>query len=136
VDADDLAVVVVQRLGVFLARKALAQRQEELAVGGAAGPAFDDAAAEVRAAGHLGLLAEDDLEVLQPAVVGAQGRPRQRRAVAAARGPGFGKAEKDRAVAGKVAVGDHVQQPTLPAGGNLGQPGHGRRQLAVSRDDP
>jgi hypothetical protein len=65
--------------------------RKSLPSSGAAGPAFDDAAAEVRGAGHLGLLAEDDLEVLQPAVVGAQGRPRQRRAVAAARGPGSEK---------------------------------------------
>ena len=126
--AHHLAVVVVQGLRVVAARKAVTQREKQRAVG-----PLDDAATEMRRAAELGLLAEDDLHVLQPLRILRQPGTRQRRAVGRALA-GLAEAKVDRAVAGKRGIGDHIQQTALPAGRHLGQALHGGLHLAVGVD--
>jgi hypothetical protein len=136
-DADHLAVVVVQLLGVGGPKVPFAQRQEQRAVGAAVDPVFHDPAAEMQPAGHLGPLAEKYPHLVQPGAVRRQPAPRQRRAVAGtAVGGRLGITPVERAVVGKGAVGHDVEQPTLPAGGHRRQPGQWGGQRSVRADQP
>ncbi|MCY1514139.1 hypothetical protein D9M68_486680 [compost metagenome] len=128
-DAHHLAVVVVERLRIVLAAEAVAEREEQVAVAG-----FDDAAAEVRAARDLGLLAEDDLQRFQLRAIGRQAGACKRGAVGrSARRLGLRIAEVQGAILREAAVGQHVEQPALPARRDGRQALDGRAQLAIRR---
>ena len=82
VDAHDLAMMVIKLLRIFLARKALAQRQEQFSVGrriNTRRTAFNNPAAKVGGTGKFWFLAEDDLDLFQPRIVNTQRGARQRR---------------------------------------------------------
>jgi hypothetical protein len=131
-------VVVVQGLGVFLARKAFASRQEEFAVGlavHARRAAFNNAAAEMRRARGFGFLAEDDLDVFKFAVINAERCACQRCAVGVA-GPWLRKAEIQAAVGGKVRIKNDVKQAALPARRNCRQARHRLPKLAARLNHP
>ncbi|MNU98958.1 hypothetical protein D3C71_890790 [compost metagenome] len=131
-DADDLAVVVVELLGIVLAVVAVTQGQEQVAV-----RRLHDAAAKMQAAFDLGPLAEDHLDVLQAASILGQRGPGQRRAVAAcARRCGLGKTKEDAAVAGKGSVRHHIQQAALPACCHSRHPGQWGADLPAGTDNP
>jgi hypothetical protein len=135
--AHHLAQVVVQRLRVLHALEALAQGKKQRAVRPPVLHAFDDAAAKMQAAGHLGALAEDHAHVLQLRAVLGQARAGERGAVA--RGTGgsrLGEAEINRAVGRKTAVEHHIEQSALPACGQGRQPGHRWVQAAIGLDHP
>ena len=120
VQAHHLAVVVVQGLGVVHAVVAVAQGQVEQAL-----RVFHDAAAEMVPTDHLGLLAKQHLPILDALPVGRQGGTGQGGGIAVAIGGGFGIADEQAAVAGKVAVAHHVQQPPLATGIDGRQPRQG-----------
>ena len=90
-DPHDLAVMVVERLGVGHARTAVTEGQEEAAVVG-----LDDAAAEMLATADFRRLPEDRRELFQPSgVIGKAGRGHGRR-IAAAQRRRFGVAKIDQ----------------------------------------
>ena len=107
----------------------LAHGEEQVAV-----LALRDAAAEVVAARQRAVLAEDDLDVVEPgrALVGE--RCARERGTAAA-GRRLGEAEVDRAVAAVVAIEHDVVQSALAAREHPRHAGERGRELAVLVDD-
>jgi len=95
--------------------------------------ALGNAATKVRAAGHLGPGAENYLYGLQPGAVAGEPGACQCRAVATR--AGLRKTEKQRAVAGKVGVQQHIEQTALAPGRHLGQADQRRIDPAIGLDD-
>jgi hypothetical protein len=125
-EAHDLAVMVVERLGVGHARTTITEGQEEPAVVG-----LDDAAAEMLATADFRRLPEDRRELFQPSgVIGKAGRGQSRR-IAAAQRRRFGVAEINHPVAGKVAVGHDIEQAALTGDFDGRQAIHRGANLAV-----
>ncbi|MCY1243123.1 hypothetical protein D9M72_561260 [compost metagenome] len=91
----------------------------------------------MRAARDLGLLTEDDLQCFQLRAVGRQAGACERGAVGRSAGSlGFRIAEVQGAVLREAAVGQHVEQPALPARRDGRQALDRRAQLAVGRHQP
>src|SRR5690606_19704891 len=95
----------------------LAQRDEEEAIA-----IEDEAGAKVQFAFHLRLLAENDLDIFQGAVVLAQRSPRYRRAVPAV--AGFCKAQLRPAVCFAPRAGRHSEEAALAARVSIGHAGN------------
>ena len=126
-DAHDFADVVVERLRVVLAREAVAEADEELAV-----TRPDQARAEmVVAAADLGCLAEDDLHVGERVAVERGARDGGARAAVSC----LAVAPIDQPVARELRVQHHVEQAALARGHHRRQAGQRRIQRTVALDD-
>ena len=120
--------MVIESLRLIAIGEVLAQRDEQIAVIG-----LRDAAAVMIARRQRPLLAEDDLDVVEPAL--AVGEPGARDCGAStALGP-LGKAEIEALVLRKGFVGDDVEQAALAGRPHLGNALERRRDLSFRRDD-
>ena len=85
-------------------------------------------------AGKLRLLAEQHLQAFQAAFIVGQACHGKRGGIARAVRRRFGKTEIDQAVAGKAAVGQHIEQAALAARVDSGQTGQRRALAAIGLD--
>ena len=128
-DADDLAEMIAEILRLVARPVVVAERDEQVAVGG-----LRDAAAVVIAGGERAFLAEDHLHVAQ-ARLRAVVEFAARHGGATAAAHALRIAEIDRAVAGVILVERDIEQAALAGRPHLRHAVHRRRELAAARDD-
>jgi hypothetical protein len=127
-NADDLAVMVVEGLRAVAKAEPFAERNEQSTVGRESQPR-----AVVHVATRGRVLAEDHLKAFEPATSGAglrdKARPGDGRAIVTA-GPRLGKAEINELVVGELGIEDDVEKSALAARDDRGQPRDRGRHLA------